>query len=68
MVPLPSVSTSFIMSCISASVGFWPRERITVASSLVVMLPAKTKPILNKWIERSQVLYFSGWMGDVNTD
>ena len=25
--------TSFIISCSSASVGFWPRERITVASS-----------------------------------
>lgn len=41
MVPLPSASTSLIMSCSSASVGFWPSERITVPSSLVVMVPAR---------------------------
>merc|ERR1719352_784925 len=28
------------MSCSSASVGFWPSERITVPSSLVVMVPS----------------------------
>jgi hypothetical protein len=31
--------TSLIMSSSSAWVGFWPRERITVPSSLVVMVP-----------------------------
>lgn len=36
----PSASTSLIMSWSSASVGFWPRERITVPSSLVVMVPS----------------------------
>merc|ERR1719335_477341 len=33
------------MSCSSASVGFWPKERITVPSSLVVMVPS---PSLSK--------------------
>ncbi|CAN7939529.1 unnamed protein product [Ixodes hexagonus] len=37
---VPSASTSLIMSCSSASVGFWPRERMTVPSSLVVMVPS----------------------------
>ena len=41
----PSASTSLIMSCSSASVGFWPRERMTVPSSLVVMVPS---PSLSK--------------------
>ena len=36
----PSASTSLIMSWSSASVGFCPRERITVPSSLVVMVPS----------------------------
>ena len=45
MVPLPSASTSLTMSWSSASVGFWPRERITVPSSLVVMVPS---PSLSK--------------------
>lgn len=36
----PSASTSLIMSCSSASVGFWPSERMTVPSSLVVMVPS----------------------------
>ncbi|KAJ7040705.1 hypothetical protein C8F04DRAFT_225300 [Mycena alexandri] len=40
MVPLPSASTSLIMSCSSASVGFCPSERMTVPSSLVVMVPS----------------------------
>lgn len=39
MVPLLSASTSLIMSCSSDSEGFWPRERITVPSSLVVIWP-----------------------------
>ncbi|TRY77459.1 hypothetical protein TCAL_16982 [Tigriopus californicus] len=33
MDPFPSTSTSLIMSCNSASVGFWPKDLITVASS-----------------------------------
>lgn len=32
--------TSLIMSSSSACVGFWPSERITVPSSLVVMVPS----------------------------
>merc|ERR1719231_1780944 len=40
MVPLPSASTSLIISWSSASVGFWPKERMTVPSSLVVMVPS----------------------------
>ena len=32
--------TSLIMSCSSASVGFWPSDRITVPNSLVVTVPA----------------------------
>lgn len=37
---LPSASTSFIMSCNSASVGFWPNDRITVPNSFVVIVPS----------------------------
>merc|ERR1712113_198480 len=45
IVPLPSASTSLIISWSSASVGFWPRDRITVPSSLVVIVPS---PSLSK--------------------
>jgi len=37
---LPSASTSLIMSCSSASVGFCPRDLMTVPNSLVVMVPS----------------------------
>lgn len=43
MVPFWSASTSLIMSRSSASVGFWPKDLITVPSSLVVMQPRQTK-------------------------
>lgn len=39
MVSLLSASTSLIMSWSSDSEGFWPRERMTVPSSLVVIWP-----------------------------
>lgn len=39
MVPLLSASTSLIMSWSSDSEGFWPRDRMTVPSSLVVICP-----------------------------
>jgi hypothetical protein len=39
MVPLLSASTSLIMSCSSDSDGFWPSDRMTVPSSLVVICP-----------------------------
>ena len=42
IVPLLSASTSLIMSCNSDSLGFWPKDRITVPSSLVVIWPAMT--------------------------
>ena len=45
IVPLPSASTSPIMSCSSASVGFWPSDLITVPSSFVVIVPS---PSLSK--------------------
>uniref|UniRef100_A0A915JFN5 Uncharacterized protein n=1 Tax=Romanomermis culicivorax TaxID=13658 RepID=A0A915JFN5_ROMCU len=38
-VPLPSISTSLIMSKSSCSVGFWPNERIAIPNSLVVIVP-----------------------------
>jgi hypothetical protein len=38
IVPMPSASTSLIISYSSASVGFWPRALITVPSSLVVIM------------------------------
>ena len=41
----PSASTSFIISWSSASVGFCPRDRITVPNSFVVMVPS---PSLSK--------------------
>lgn len=49
------------MSCSSASVGFWPSDRMTVPSSLVVMVPSpslsnKEKASLNSEI-RQQRLY-----------
>ena len=40
MVPLPSASTSLIISWSSASVGFCPNDLITVPNSLVVMVPS----------------------------
>jgi hypothetical protein len=39
IVPLLSASTSLIISCSSDSDGFWPRDRITVPSSFVVICP-----------------------------
>ncbi len=36
----PSASTSLIMSCSSASVGFWPSDLITVPNSFVVIDPS----------------------------
>jgi hypothetical protein len=41
MVPLLSASTSLIMSWSSDSEGFWPSERMTVPSSLVVICPVR---------------------------
>jgi len=41
IVPLLSESTSLIMSCSSDSLGFWPRDRMTVPSSLVVISPVR---------------------------
>jgi hypothetical protein len=41
MVPLLSASTSLIISCSSDSEGFWPSERMTVPSSLVVICPSE---------------------------
>ncbi len=41
IVPLLSESTSLIMSCSSDSLGFWPRDRMTVPSSLVVISPVE---------------------------
>ena len=40
IVPLLSASTSLIMSWSSDSEGFWPSERMTVPSSLVVIWPS----------------------------
>ena len=36
----PSKSTSLIMSCSSASVGFWPSDRMTIPSSLDEIWPS----------------------------
>merc|ERR1719466_754259 len=36
------------MSCSSASVGFWPRDLITVPSSLVVMVPSPAFSLFDK--------------------
>lgn len=41
IVPLLSASTSLIMSCSSDSLGFWPRDRMTVPSSFVVICPKR---------------------------
>ena len=54
MVPLLSESTSLIMSSISASVGFWPRDLMTVPSSSVEMVPVKEVRSLHpKFSQRS---------------
>ena len=45
IVPLPSASTSLIISYNSASVGFQPRDLMTVPNSLVVIVPS---PSLSK--------------------
>ena len=37
---IPSASTSLIISCNSASVGFCPSDLMTVPSSLVVIVPS----------------------------
>lgn len=37
---LPSASTSLIISCNSASVGFCPNDRMTVPNSFVVIVPS----------------------------
>jgi hypothetical protein len=37
---LPSASTSFIMSWSSASVGFCPKDLMTVPNSFVVIVPS----------------------------
>ena len=42
MVPLLSESTSLIISWSSDSLGFWPRDRMTVPSSFVVICPAES--------------------------
>jgi hypothetical protein len=44
--------TSWIMSINSASVGFCPRERITVPSSLVVMVPEEGRRDQHEYVER----------------
>ncbi len=46
----PSTSTSLIISASSASVGFCPRDLITVPNSLVVMVPS---PSLSKRLKAS---------------
>lgn len=43
IVPLLSTSTSLIISASSASEGFWPRLRMTVPNSLVVIWPEERK-------------------------
>jgi len=58
IVPLPSASTSLIISYNSASVGFYPNDLITVPSSLVVIVPSpslsnKEKASLNSAIYSS---------------
>lgn len=53
MVPFPSMSTSFIMSCSSPSVGFWPSDRITVPNSTIcksISLQLQSKIQLNQKI------------------
>ena len=50
---LPSASTSLTMSASSASVGFCPRDRITVPSSFVVMVPDRGREgELERWIKK----------------
>merc|ERR1719506_1639017 len=52
------------MSWSSASVGFWPRERITVPSSLVVMVPS---PSLSKREKASLSFDYHMKGGHINT-
>lgn len=59
MVPLLSASTSLIMSWSSDSLGFWPSERITVPSSLVVIWPA---------MQHGQCVVLRDWLCDAASD
>ncbi len=43
----PSMSTSWIISSSSSSVGFWPRDLITVPSSAVSIVPSPSRS--NRW-------------------
>ena len=58
IVPFPSASTSLIMSCSSASVGFCPSERITVPSSCVVIVPS---PSWRNWTSNTSGDYLN-WL------
>ena len=66
MVPLPSASTSLTMSWSSASVGFWPRERMTVPSSLVVMVPSPSLSKREKASLNSAICSSVSWSAIVN--
>ena len=57
---IPSWSASLIMSWSSASEGFWPSERMTVASSLCVMVPS---PSLSN-IEKASLNSVEGQTGE----
>ena len=49
IVPLPSVSTSLIISCSSVSVGLCPSDLMTAPNSLVVMFSEKFQQIRFLW-------------------
>lgn len=57
--------TSWIMSINSASVGFCPRERMTVPSSLVVMVPMRSKKETKRMV--SAILQYAFYR-DASTD
>ena len=57
---IPSASTSLIMSWSSASVGFCPRDLITVPSSFVVIVPS---PSLSKSEKASLNSASQSWWG-----
>ncbi|CAH0369676.1 unnamed protein product [Pelagomonas calceolata] len=66
IVPLPSASTSLIMSASSASVGFWPSERITVPSSFVVIVPSPSLSNREKASLNSAICSSVSWSAMMN--
>mmetsp|Transcript_5904 Transcript_5904/g.15561 ORF Transcript_5904/g.15561 Transcript_5904/m.15561 type:complete len:288 (-) Transcript_5904:37-900(-) len=54
--PDSSLSTSFMISCSSSSVGFWPRDSKTAPSSFSVIVPPPSVSKRRKACSRSEII------------